>query len=103
MSTQGALPPRAARSPNDDAPALVAAFRQSHVDIEAERSALARTLHDDIGGLLVGAIMDMGWISNQPGLAVTVEAKLARAQALMRTAIDMTRELVENLKPTLLD
>jgi signal transduction histidine kinase len=104
MANQSALPSRSTRSsPNDDAPALVAAFKQSHVDIEAERTTLARTLHDDIGGLLVGAIMDMGWIANQQGLAGTVEDKLARAQGLMRAAIDMTRELVENLKPTLLD
>lgn len=90
-------------SMNDDAPALVAAFNQSHADIESEKGALARTLHDDIGGLLVGAIMDMGWIAKQPGLANTVADKLARAQGLMRAAIDMTRDLVENLKPTLLD
>jgi signal transduction histidine kinase len=90
-------------SSNDDAQALVAAFNQSHIDIEAEKTALARTLHDDIGGLLVGAIMDMGWIANQPGLTDTVREKLTRAQGLMRTAIDMQREIVENLKPTLLD
>jgi signal transduction histidine kinase len=104
MEGQDSLPTVSSRSsPNDDAPALVAAFKQSHVDIEAEKDALARTLHDDIGGLLVGAIMDMGWIATQPGLANTVETKLARAQGLMRAAIDMTRELVEKLKPTLLE
>jgi signal transduction histidine kinase len=104
MTIQGSVPPRSTRSsPNDDASALIAAFKQSHVDIEAEKGALARILHDDIGALLVGAVMDMGWIANQPGLADTVEDKLVRAQGLMRAAIDMTRELVENLKPTLLD
>ncbi len=104
MEGQDSSPAGSSRSsPNDDAPALVAALKQSHVDMEAEKDALARTLHDDIGGLLVGAIMDMGWIANQPGLANTVETKLARAQGLMRAAIDMTRELVESLKPTLLD
>jgi signal transduction histidine kinase len=82
---------------------LAAALKQSHIDIEDEKNALARTLHDEIGGLLVGVIMDMGWIADQPGLADTVKEKLARAQALMRAAIDMARELVEDLKPTLLD
>jgi hypothetical protein len=47
--------------------------------------------------------MNMGWIANQPNLADAVKEKLARAQGLMRAAIDMTRELVEGLKPTLLD
>jgi signal transduction histidine kinase len=45
----------------------------------------------------------MGWIANQPGLADNVKQKLARAQGLMRAAIDRKRELVESLKPTLLD
>jgi two-component system, NarL family, sensor histidine kinase UhpB len=88
---------------NEDAPELARAFDQSHVFVEAEKGALARTLHDDIGGLLVGAIMDIGWVANQPNLADAVKEKLARAQGLMRTAIDMTREIVEDLKPTLLD
>jgi len=91
------------RSPVDDALALATAFKQSHIDTEAEKGALVRTLHDDIGGLLVGAIMDMGWIANQLGLADTVKAKLARALGLMHAAINLERELVENLKPTLLD
>jgi signal transduction histidine kinase len=96
-----AVPPLS--SANGDAPALAAALKQSHIDIEAEKNALARTLHDEIGGLLVGVTMDMGWIASQPGLADTVKEKLARAQALMRAAIDMARELVEDLKPTLLE
>jgi signal transduction histidine kinase len=57
MTTQGSVPPRSKRSSlNDDAPTLMAALKQSHVDVEAEKGALARTLHDDIGALLVGAI-----------------------------------------------
>lgn len=95
--------PLSRSSRNDDAPALVRAFDQSQVEIEAEKGALARTLHDDIGGLLVGVIMDLGWVANQPNLGDTVKAKLARAQGLMRTAIDLTRVLIEDLKPTLLD
>ena len=49
-----------------------------------------------------GAIMDMGWIANQPDLPPAVKDKLARAQGLMRAAIDMKRELIETLRPTLL-
>jgi two-component system sensor histidine kinase UhpB len=90
-------------SPNDQTPALVAALQQSQIDIEVERSALVSILHDNLGGLLVGAIMDMGWIANQPGLPNTVRKNLGRAQALMRAANDMTRELIENLRPSLLE
>jgi signal transduction histidine kinase len=90
-------------SPNDQAPALVAALQQSQIDIEAEKTALASTLHDDLSGLLVGAIMDMGWIANQPGLPDRVRKNLGRAQGLMCAANDMTRELIENLRPSLLE
>jgi signal transduction histidine kinase len=79
------------------------ALRQSQIDVEQEKAALARRLHDDLGGLLVGAIMDMGWIAQQPGHAEVVKEKLARATALLHSAIDLKRILIENLRPTLLD
>jgi signal transduction histidine kinase len=90
-------------SPNDEAPALAAALKQCQIDIEAEKCELGRTLHDDLGGLLIGAIMDMGWIANQPSLPDQVRKKLSEAQGLMRAAIDMQRELIEHLRPSLLD
>jgi len=104
METLQSFPLGSTRSsPNDEAPALVAALKQSQIDVEAEKSALARTLHDDFGGLLVAAFMDMGWIANQPGLSDSARKKLSRAQGLIHAAIDMERVLIENLRPTLLD
>ncbi len=73
------------------------------MDVEAEKSALVRSLHDDLGGLLVGAIMDIGWISQQAGLPDAVKEKVVRAQGLLRAAIEMKRRLIENIRPTLLD
>jgi signal transduction histidine kinase len=90
-------------SVNDQASEVAAALNQAQIDIEAEKSALVRTLHDDLGGLLVGAIMDMGWISSQHGLPQVVRDKLSRAQGLLKAAIDLKRELIETLRPTLLD
>jgi signal transduction histidine kinase len=60
-------------------------------------------LHDEIGGLLVGAIMDISWISQQSGQADVVQDKLARALGLLRSAVDIKRKLVETLRPSLLD
>jgi len=79
------------------------ALERWQIDGEQEKVTLARTLHDDLGGLLVGAIMDIGWISLQAGHSEPVREKLARATGLLRAAIDMKRELIENLRPTLLD
>jgi signal transduction histidine kinase len=82
---------------------LADVLERSHADIEQEKVALVRMLHDDLGGLLVGAIMDIGWISQQPGHSEPVREKLARATGLLRAAIDLKRELIESLRPTLLD
>jgi signal transduction histidine kinase len=73
------------------------------VETEAEKSSAARILHDEVGGLLVGAVMDMSWVSQQSGQSEVVKEKLARAIGLLRTAIDIKRKLVEALRPSLLN
>lgn len=82
---------------------LLETLRHLAVEIEAEKSSIARTLHDEIGGLLVGAVMDMSWISQQREQSDVVKDKLARAIGLIRAAIDIKRKLVEALRPSLLD
>jgi signal transduction histidine kinase len=82
---------------------LLEALRRSDIEIEAEKSSIARTLHDEVGGLLVGAVMDISWISQQSGQSDVVKDKLARAIGLLREAIDIKRKLIEALRPSLLD
>lgn len=82
---------------------LMETLRQSDGQTEAEKSSLARTLHDEVGGLLVGGLMDMSWIAQQSGQSDVVQDKLARAIGSLRAAIDITRRLVETLRPSLLD
>src|ERR1700677_5247889 len=82
---------------------LLESLRRSEMEIEAEKSSIARTLHDEVGGLLVGAVMDISWISQQSGQWDVVKNKLARAIGLLREAIDIKRKLVETLRPSLLD
>jgi glucose-6-phosphate-specific signal transduction histidine kinase len=82
---------------------LLDTLRHLATEIEVEKSSIARTLHDEIGGLLVGAVMDMGWISHQGGQSDIVRDRLARAIWLLRAAIDIGRKLVEALRPSLLD
>ena len=70
--------------------------------IEVERSQLARQLHDDLGGLLVGALMDVAWVEarlQQPDL----QAKLGRARDSLRSAVDLKRNMIEAMRPTLLE
>jgi signal transduction histidine kinase len=73
-----------------------------HAIREDERVALARRIHDDLGGLLVSAAMDLGWVeSHSPG--ARVRGRLRRVGVSLAGAIAMKRNMIEQLRPTLLD
>jgi signal transduction histidine kinase len=70
---------------------------------EHEKASLARALHDELGGLLVGARMDLSWVeqrlANQPDL----KQRLQRVQQSLSAGVDLKRRIIEELRPTLLD
>jgi signal transduction histidine kinase len=71
---------------------------------EREKAALARELHDELGGLLVGARMDISWaeqhlVDIDPG----VKMRLHRVQQSLSAGVDLKRRIIEELRPTLLD
>jgi signal transduction histidine kinase len=71
---------------------------------ESEKLRLARTLHDDLGGKLVAALMDLAWVEQQLGtLPDTLRSRLARVRTVLGAAVDWERQLIEHLRPTLLD
>jgi signal transduction histidine kinase len=70
--------------------------------IEVERSQLTRELHDDLGGLLVGALMDVAWVETRLE-SPELQAKLRRAHDSLRAAVDLKRTLIEEMRPTLLE
>ena len=71
---------------------------------ERTRAALARQLHDEFGGLLVSALMDLTWPEQHPSSnPVNNSLKLARACQSLTSAVDLERQMTEALRPTLLD
>lgn len=71
---------------------------------EREKSALARELHDELGGLLVAARMDVSWLENRLGSGdADVKSHFKRLHEALQTGVDVKRRVVENLRPTLLD
>jgi len=71
---------------------------------EQEKSALSRELHDELGGLLVAARMDLSWLqqrlpTNDPG----IEQRFKRIHESLSAGVDLKRRVVEELRPTLLD
>ncbi|MBV6417740.1 MAG: hypothetical protein CMLOHMNK_02504 [Steroidobacteraceae bacterium] len=71
---------------------------------EQEKADLARDLHDELGGLLTAANMDLAWLL---GRSVTMEQEVRdKLGVLVRTvteAMNLKRRVVENLRPALLD
>jgi signal transduction histidine kinase len=72
--------------------------------MEHQKALLARELHDELGGLLVGAVMDLAWAEQHMSAPpAELQQKLLRARQSLSAAIDMKRKLIEELRPTLLD
>ncbi len=71
---------------------------------EQEKAALARELHDELGGLLVAARMDMSWIEERLASGdPEVRAYFRRVQESLQSGVDIKRRVIESLRPTLLD
>ena len=71
---------------------------------EEEKTRLARDIHDELGGVLVSAKMDVSWVEDRmhspdPEAA----AKLRRAQESLDAGVALKRRIIEELRPSLLD
>ena len=78
----------------------------NHLQIvqEEEKSSLARDIHDELGGILVGAKMDVAWsIERTRGKDGAVATKLERALKMLDEGVELKRRVIEDLRPTLLD
>jgi signal transduction histidine kinase len=71
---------------------------------EQEKSALSRELHDELGGLLVAARMDLSWLQQRlPTSDPGIEQRFKRIHESLSAGVDLKRRVVEELRPTLLD
>jgi signal transduction histidine kinase len=71
---------------------------------EREKASLARELHDELGGLLVGAHMDISWAEEHlADGASEVKQRLRRVRQSLSAGVDLKRRIIEELRPTLLD
>jgi signal transduction histidine kinase len=71
---------------------------------EREKVRLARELHDELGGLLVGARMDIAWAEQHLADGdPNITQRLQRVQKNLSDGVDLKRRIIEELRPTLLD
>lgn len=72
---------------------------------ENEKHALARELHDELGGLLVAMRMDINLIRRRLGVSTDpdVLARWERIDLALTQGMELKRRVIEDLRPTLLD
>ena len=72
---------------------MIAHFPQQ---VERDRSALSRALHDDLGVLLIGAVMDLSILSPQLViLGDDVQRRMIRVRQALDYAMELTRRLTD--------
>jgi signal transduction histidine kinase len=71
---------------------------------EEERARLSRGLHDELGGVLLAARMDVTWMQQHAaGDDAEIRKRLERLKQVLDQGIELKRRVVEELRPTLLD
>ncbi len=71
---------------------------------EDERGRLARELHDELGGLLTAAKLDVARMrSRLSGAAPAVQERITHLIATLDEGIALKRRVIENLRPSALD
>lgn len=90
-------------APLDSCPAANEMVTRIQAWTEKDRAMLSRELHDEMGGLLVSAVMDIAYTEQNLQMDDRLRQRLARVRSALAEAIDLKREIIENLRPTLLD
>ncbi len=70
--------------------------------IEQERAAIAREIHDDVGGSLTALKFDLAWIARH-STSAEVTSRVNSALETVTLAIDSSQRIMHNLRPAILE
>ncbi|MBB4842146.1 signal transduction histidine kinase [Paucibacter oligotrophus] len=70
--------------------------------IEMERAAIAREIHDDVGGSLTALKFDLAWI-NRHAKDAAVQQRVQSALETVTSAIEASQRIMHNLRPAILE
>jgi signal transduction histidine kinase len=70
--------------------------------IEQERAAIAREIHDDIGGSLAAVKFDLSWIGRHTQDPATLH-HVSAANEMLQHALESSQRIMMNLRPAILD
>lgn len=71
--------------------------------IEQERAAIAREIHDDIGGSLTSVKFDLAWITRNAAPLPAVTEHAQSALEMLQHALGASQRIMMNLRPPVLD
>lgn len=72
------------------------------INVEAERVAIAREIHDDVGGSLTAVKFDLAWIARHANIPVVAERALQALETVTQ-AIEASQRIMHNLRPAILE
>ncbi|MCZ2103934.1 MAG: histidine kinase [Comamonadaceae bacterium] len=107
---QRAIEMAEARRAREQAIAELAASEQRLADlaehlqtmIEEERAAIAREIHDEVGGAITAARIDLAWIGRH-STDTALASHVASAGDLLHQALGASQRIMMNLRPPVLD
>ena len=70
--------------------------------VERERAAIAREIHDDVGGALTALNFELNWIARH-AQAPAMQQKVQSALELTAHAIEASQRVMHNLRPAILE
>ncbi len=70
--------------------------------VEMERAAIAREIHDDVGGGLTAIKFDLAWIGRHVG-SPEVQQRVISALETVDLAIEASKRIMHNLRPAILE
>ncbi len=70
--------------------------------IEQERAAIAREIHDDIGGALAAIRFDLAWVGRHTNDTQSL-SHINAATEMLQLAIEASQRIMMNLRPAVLD
>ncbi len=70
---------------------------------EAERTRIAREIHDELGSLLVALKLDTGWLARRLPADEALHGKLRGMGRTIDTAVDNLGRIITDLRPSILD
>jgi signal transduction histidine kinase len=93
---------RADRALADSRQRLSELAQHLQTSIEMERAAIAREIHDDVGGSLSALRFDLAWIGRHARLPEVLQ-RVSSAMETVTHAIEASQRIMHNLRPAILE